>query len=176
MKVPKQKKIPQAVAMILLASALAASNASAQGAKPVSQKHDAKTEVAALLNEFLSKVDTAAMHERFWADDLIYVGNSGSVKSKADIVKSMKESEAKAADTKADSKKSDEPKVTFSAEDVTIRQYGDIAVLNFRLVQHTAGAPDNSYRNSGVFTLRDGKWQVISWQATKVQPVSDTKK
>jgi hypothetical protein len=166
--------------MILLASALAASGASAQSTKFASSAksaaHDAKTEVAALLTEFLSNVDSAAMHERFWADNLIYVGNSGSVKTKADIVKSMKESEAKDAAAKKDGKKSDGPKETFSAEDVTIRQYGDIAVLNFRLVQHTVGAPDNSYRNSGVFTLRDGKWQVISWQATKVQPVSDTKK
>ncbi len=186
MKVPREKRIPQAVAMVLLVSALAASNASAQTKKPTA--HDAKAEVAALLNEFLSKVDSVTMHERFWADDLIYVGNSGSVKSKADIIKSMKEGEAKALGAKApDSsgqdgtakavplQKTDEPKVTFGAEDVTIRQFGDIAVLNFRLVQHTSGAADQAYRNSGVLALRNGKWQVISWQATKV-PASDVKK
>jgi hypothetical protein len=173
MKIPRDKKIPQAVAMVLLVSALAASNVSAQSTKPTA--HDAKVEVAALLNEFLSKVDSVAMHERFWADDLIYVGNSGSVKSKADIIKSMKESEAKTKEPKADSNKPAEPAATFSAEDVTIRQFGDIAVLNFRLVQHTAGAPDQSYRNSGVFALRSSKWQVISWQATKAI-IADSKK
>ena len=166
MKIPRDMKIPQAVAIVLLVSALAASNAAGQASssgKPAA--HDAKAEVTALLNEFLSKVDSAAMHERFWADDLIYVGNSGSVKSKADIIKSMKESEAKSA----------EPSRTYGAEDVTIRQFGDIAVLNFRLVQHTAGSPDQAYRNSGVLALRNGKWQVISWQATKVSN-SDVKK
>jgi len=173
MKVPKQTKIPQAVAMVLLVSALAASNAVGQTSKAaIPAAHDAKAEVAALLQEFLSKVDSAAMHERFWADDLIYVGNSGSVKSKADIIKSMKESEAKPADAK----KPSEPNPTYGAEDITIRQFGDIAVLNFRLVQHTAGQPDNSYRNSGVFVLRNGKWQVISWQATKVPTEDKIKK
>jgi len=177
MQIPTDKKIPQAVAMILLASALAATSASAQTtpqAKPGT--HDAKVEVTALLNEFLSKVDSSAMHERFWADDLIYVGNGGAVRTKAEIVKSVKDGEAKAAEAAKDAaKKPDDPKVTFGAEDMTIRQFGETAVLNFKLVQHTEGKPDQAYRNAGVLVLRNGKWQVISWQATKV-PATDPEK
>jgi hypothetical protein len=147
----REWKIPQAIAMILLASALTAAEA---------QSDTAKAEVTNLLREFLSKVDSSAMHERFWADDLIYTGSSGVVRTKQEIVKSVRESEGKPADPK-------EPKVTFDAEDISVRQFGDLAVLNFKLVQHTAGQPDNFYRNSGTLVKRDGKWQVVSWQATK---------
>ena len=147
-------KIPQAVAMILLASALTAAEA----------QSTAKTEVTNLLREFLSKVDSSDMHARFWADDLIYTGSSGVVKTKAEIVKSVKEGEGKPADPK-------EPKVTFDADDVTVREFGNVAVLNFKLVQHTAGQPDHFYRNSGTLVKRDGKWQVVSWQATKADEV-----
>jgi hypothetical protein len=38
-------------------------------------------EIASLLNEFLAKVDDIAMHERFWADDLVYVSAKGEVRS-----------------------------------------------------------------------------------------------
>ena len=51
-----------------------------------------------------------------------------------------------------------------------VRQFGETIVLNFRLVQHTAGQPDTPFRNSGVFVLRDARWQVVSWQATRVAP------
>jgi hypothetical protein len=147
-------KIPQAVAMILLASAFTVAEA----------QSNAKTEVTNLLREFLSKVDSSEMHSRFWADDLIYTGSSGAVRTKQEIVKSVKEGEGKPADPK-------EPNSTYEAQDVTIREFGNVAVLNFKLVQHTNGQPDHFYRNSGTLVKRDGKWQVVSWQATKADEV-----
>ena len=33
------------------------------------------------------------MHQRFWADDVIYVSNAGVVRTKADILKGMKAEE-----------------------------------------------------------------------------------
>jgi len=120
-------------------------------------------EVTGLLNEFLSKVDDPAMHERFWSDDLIYVSAAGVVRSKAAILESMR-----AGDTPGSrDRKSDEPKATFSAEDVKVRPLSaDVAVLNFRLVQHVGGKT-NYFRNSGTFVKRSGRWQVVSWQATR---------
>lgn len=161
----KDFKIPQAVAMVLLASALAAG----QDAKPTGGKGSnatpvrAQVEVEKLLREFLSKVDSAAMHERFWADDLVYTSAKGVVRGKAEIVKSVREGESS---TVKDAK---EPKVTYGAEDIRIRQYGNTATCAFKLVQHTEGKPDNSYRNTGTFVLRGGKWQVVAWQATKAE-------
>jgi len=124
---------------------------------------DVRAEIASLLNEFLARVDDPAMHERFWAEDLVYVSAAGVVRSKAEIVKSMR-----AGDTPGvREKKPDEPKTTFSAEEVKVRPLGaDVALLNFRLVQH-AGEKTNYFRNSGTFAKRNGHWQVVSWQATR---------
>jgi hypothetical protein len=150
----KDLKIPQAVAMILLAGALTAAEA---------QTSDVKADITQLLRDFLAKVEDPATHERFWADDLIYTSAGGVVRTKAEIVKSVREGAAQPKDPK-------EPKVTFGADDVTVRPFGETAVLNFKLVQHTEGQPDNFFRNSGTFVKRDGKWQVVSWQATRVEP------
>ena len=70
---------------------------------------------------------------------------------------------AKPADPNTNTKKD-----TYDAEDVTVRAYDDIAVLNFKLVNHAADGKTNYFRNSGTFAKRDGKWQVINWQATRV--------
>ena len=124
---------------------------------------DVRAEIASLLNEFLARVDDPAMHERFWAEDLVYVSAAGVVRSKAEILKSMR-----AGDTPGvREKKPDEPKTTFSAEEVKVRPLGaEVALLNFRLVQH-AGEKTNYFRNSGTFAKRNGQWQVVSWQATR---------
>ncbi len=164
------QKIPQAVAMVLLISALACPMCSAQagpdGKSSRQPNTTAKTrgavEVGALLGEFLSKVNDPAMHDRFWADDLVYVGAGGAVRSKAEIMKSVTEEAAKA---KADTAKKDDS-ASYKAEDVKIRQYGDVCVLNFRLAA-SSGNTTSYYRNSGTFVQKDGKWQAISWQATK---------
>jgi hypothetical protein len=55
----------------------------------------------------------------------------------------------------------------YTAEDVQIQVYGDTAVVAFKLV---ATPPDASvvltYFNTGTFLRRNGKWQVVAWQAT----------
>jgi uncharacterized protein DUF4440 len=125
-------------------------------------------EIASLLNEFLTKVDDVAMHERFWADDLVYVSAKGEVRSKAAILESMR-----AGDTPGvRDRKAGEPKTTYSAQEVKVRPLRPgAAMLNFRLVQH-AGDKTNYFRNSGAFVKRDGRWQVVSWQATREEPPS----
>ena len=63
-----------------------------------------------------------------------------------------------------------EPEPVYSAEDVLVRPYGEMAALTFRLVARAADGSVQTYRNSGTFLLRNGKWQAITWQATKVPP------
>jgi hypothetical protein len=122
-----------------------------------------ESDIASLLNEFLAKVDDPAMHDRFWADNLIYVSAAGVVKTKAGILESMRAGDAPGTRER----KPDEPKATFSAEDVKVRSLAaEVAVLNFRLVQHV-GDKTNHFRNSGTFVRRDGRWQAVSWQATR---------
>ena len=117
-----------------------------------------------LLNEFLAGAgrNDAAMHERFWADDLIYTGSSGRRVGKADIMRDVRSVPAP---------RPGEPSTTFTAEDVRIQQYGDTAVVAFRLVGTTirGGATEVSkFLNTGTFLRRGGRWQAVSWQATRL--------
>ena len=65
---------------------------------------------------------------------------------------------------------SGEPPVTYSAEDVRIQQYGDTAIVAFRLVGKAAGDnPEAQYfLNTGTFLKRNGEWRAVAWQATQV--------
>ncbi len=119
-------------------------------------------ELTKLLKEFLAGAsqNVAATHERFWAEDLIYTGSSGRRVSKADIMKEVR--------AEGTPKPGDETTI-FTAEDIRIQQYGDTAIVAFRLVGTTekAGKKEiKNYLNSGTFLKRNGKWQVVSWQAT----------
>ncbi|MFL6539001.1 MAG: nuclear transport factor 2 family protein, partial [Chthoniobacterales bacterium] len=88
----------------------------------------ATAELTKLLNDFLAGAsrNDVAMHERFWADELIYTASSGRRKGKADIMRELRAEEKEP--------KKDEPETTYSAEDIRIQQYGDTAIVAFRLV------------------------------------------
>jgi len=121
-------------------------------------------ELTKLLNEFLagaSKNDVA-MHDRFWADELVYTSALGRRKGKADI---MSELRAEPAATP----KPEEGTTVYTADEIQIQQYGDTAIVAFRLVATTDKAGTKTvanYLNTGTFLKRNGKWQVVGWQAT----------
>lgn len=118
----------------------------------------AQAEIAALLTEFLLKNSDPAQHDRFWADDLVYTSSAAKVQGKADILKSMRETAAK---------ESPEPRPAYGAEDIVVRAYGSMAALNFRLVAKNPDGTATYYRNSGTFLHRHGRWQAVTWQATR---------
>ncbi len=126
------------------------------------------TEITTLLQDFLANVDQASAHDRLWAADLVYTSSAGKVNRKADIMQGFKEPPAK-ADSPA------EPKESYSADDILVRQFGDAAALTFRLTRHAADGSQSHYRNSGMFVRREGRWQVVTWQATivPVEPAAD---
>jgi ketosteroid isomerase-like protein len=117
-----------------------------------------------LLNDFLagaSKNDTA-MHDRFWAEELVYTSALGRRKGKADIMRELR------AEPPA-TPKPDEETTVYTAEEVRIQQYGDTAIVAFRLVATTDKAGTKTvanYLNTGTFLKRTGKWQAVGWQAT----------
>jgi ketosteroid isomerase-like protein len=120
-------------------------------------------ELTQLLNDFLAGAsrNDIAVHERFWADDLIYTGSSGRRLGKAEILAEVKK--------EAGQKSSEE--TSYHAEDIRIQQYGDTAIVAFRLVGQTRKGDVitvQNYLNSGTFLKRNGKWQVVNWQATKM--------
>lgn len=129
--------------------------------------HAAEDDIAVLermLDEFLAgaSVGSVEVHERFWADDLVYTSSSGSRTDKASIVGGMRQS---AAD------RPDEPAIVYSAEDVDVRVYDDAAVVAFRLVgtEQATGAR-TEYFNTGTFLHRGGEWRAVAWQATIIPP------
>jgi hypothetical protein len=131
-------------------------------------------ELTKLLREFLAGAsrNDSTVHERFWADDLIYTRASGKRIGKADILRDVK-SEASA------SKAAEPESTTYGAEDIRILQFGNTAVVAFRLVGTTKkGAQTEvaNYFNTGTFVKRDGKWQAVAWQATKIPDDAEPKK
>jgi ketosteroid isomerase-like protein len=123
----------------------------------------AAEELTQLLKEFLdgaSRNDVAA-HDRFWADDLIYTRSSGARVGKAEILEN-----ARAGPTVTAAERTE-----YSAEDIRIQQYGDTAVVAFRLVGRTGSGPQpvvEHFLNTGTFVKRDGEWRVVAWQSTRV--------
>ena len=121
-------------------------------------------ELTKLLNDFLAGAsrNDPAVHDRFWAEDLIYTRSAGRRVSKADIMRDLRNAPAP---------RPDDPKTVYTAEDVRIQQYGDTAIVAFRLVATTDadGAKQvQNLLNSGTFLKRDGKWQVVNWQSTRM--------
>src|SRR4051794_14801163 len=121
-------------------------------------------ELTKLLQDFLAGASNndMAMHDRFWADELVYTSALGRRKSKADIIRELK------AETTA-TPRPEEGTAVYTAEDIRIQQYGDTGVVAFRLVATTDKSGTKTvanYYNTGTFLKRNGKWQVIAWQAT----------
>lgn len=117
-------------------------------------------ELTKLLNDFLAGAsrNDAAMHDRFWADDLIYTRSAGKRIGKAEIMRDLKPTPG-------------EPATAYTAEDIRIQQYGTTAIVAFRLVGKTEREGETqiaNFLNTGTFLKRNGKWQAVAWQATKV--------
>ena len=119
-----------------------------------------KKELTDLVNEFLEKVDSKDMHNRFWADDLIYTSSSGARFGKEQIMSGFKD------ESTSDDSTDNSSKMTYSAEDIQIQIYDKTAVVAFELVGKT-GETTLNYLNSGTFVKRNGIWVVVNWQATK---------
>ena len=123
-------------------------------------------QLAAMLNQFLDDASNGnrAGFDRFFADDVIYTGSNALVRHKPDIMKNV-----------GSMKPTPDKKTTYSAEDVTVHDFGDAAIVAFRLVARTetksvkgSKVETDSYRNTGTFVRRNGRWQVVAWQATKI--------
>jgi ketosteroid isomerase-like protein len=154
-----------AVAALLPMMALAQS----QSSKPAAAPQDATTQqVTQLVRDFLSNVpkNDPKVFQEFFADDVIYTRATGLTIAKGDILRNI------------DVRASNDPQMTFEADDFTVHPYGEMAVINFRLIAHNIenGKPTTVfYRNTGTFLKRNGKWQAVAWQATKVPEAAKSK-
>src|SRR5262249_40458905 len=82
-------------------------------------------ELTRLLNEFLAGAshNDAAVHDRFWADELVYTGSGGRRRNKSDVMKDVRSAPAP---------KSGDPVTTYTGDDIQIQQYGNTAIVAFR--------------------------------------------
>jgi hypothetical protein len=98
--------------------------------------------------------------DRFFADEIIYTRGTGQVVTKKDILAEVGKESVPASNA------------TFTGEDFNVHQYGDMAVVNFRLVMHAIENDKpvtRTLRNTGTFMKRNGQWQAIAWQATPIE-------
>jgi hypothetical protein len=125
-----------------------------------------------LLNDFLAGAsrNDAAVHDRFWAEDLIYTGSNGRRRGKAEVMHDVRSAPAA---------RTGDPVTNYTAEDIRIQQYGGTAIVAFRLVstvEKDGKTEVTKFLNSGTFLKRKGKWQVVNWQATKMpRPEAEAK-
>lgn len=127
----------------------------------IAHDNPAEHELHDLLDRFLAGASTndVEMHDRFWAEDLVYTSSSGERFGKAEIMAGLAEPPPP----------DDVDQPVYSSEDVNIRLFEDIAVVTFRLVAaDLAQATGTEFFNTGVFQQRDGQWKAFTWQATRI--------
>ncbi len=130
-------------------------------AKPAASQDPVVQQVTQRVRDFLANVpkNDPRVFQDFFADDVIYTRSAGVTVTKADILKNI------------DVRATNDPQASYDADDFTVHPYGEMAVVNFRLIMHNTenGKATTSYfRNTGTFMKRNGKWQAVAWQATKV--------
>jgi len=110
------------------------------------------------LDTFLAgaSVNDRATHEAFWAEDLVYTSSSGERFGKAEILSGLDSANVESAATP-----------TYSASDVVVQDFGDTAVVTFRLRAAQGDELLAEYFNTGVFRRGDPGWQAVTWQATR---------
>ena len=119
-----------------------------------------EAELTAKLHAFMAgaSVNDAAIHDAFWADDLIYTSSTGRRFGKKEIMDGFSTSRTPST-------------TTYTADEIRIKVYGDVAIVAFRMtaVDVASSAPVTTfYLNRGTFVKRDGQWRVVNWQATRV--------
>jgi uncharacterized protein (TIGR02246 family) len=126
------------------------------------QANSTEQQVTKMLRDFLAAVPRGdrQVFDSFFANDVVYTRSAGVTVNKAEIMKNI------------DVRAASEPSATYEADDITVHPYGDsLAIVNFRLVMHTTkdGKQETArLRNTGTFLKRNGKWQVVAWQSTRV--------
>lgn len=131
----------------------------AAGCSPRQTAADVEKELTALEDQWSDayvKGDVAVL-ERIEADDIVQIDADGNLFTKADDI-----AEVKAGIYKVKS---------WTREEMTVRPYGDTAVINgVTRTQGTYKGKDFDSRSRGTDTWmkKDGRWQCVSGQSTRI--------
>ena len=103
--------------------------------------------------------DAAAL-DRILADDLTYTHSSGRVDTKPDFIRSYTAT--------------DQRYVAFDRDNVRVRVYGDAAVVTGTAKVHVKSDTRDAkfeIRFVDVYVRRNGRWQMVAWQSTRIEPL-----
>ena len=112
-------------------------------------------EIIALENrriEAMTKGDIQALQE-ILADDLIYTHTTARIDTKASFIDAISSGRSNYR--------------SVERKDVKVRQFGDSAVVTGHAKVHVG---DNKFeiRYIDVYAKRDGVWQMVAWQSTRL--------
>ncbi len=134
---------------------------------------DQERAIEALLETFLEGAGRGdvAVHERFWAEDLVYTSSSGTRFGKAELLQGVRETQ-----------NTPSPQTSrYWAEETHIMLLDHVAIVTFKLRAETGDEAtgtlaQSAYFNTGTFRLAEGQWRALAWQATRIpaaEPASD---
>ncbi len=130
-------------------------------------RSDAKREIAALeaqLNAAIVMADQQ-FFDRVFADDFTHTNHAGVFRTKAQWMANHKFGAEQPAKSTYD---------TFDVDDLSVRVYGNTAVVTGRSTPRgrdsKGGAITGRYRFIRVWVKRQGHWQVVAFQGTRVAP------
>lgn len=142
------------LATLLLALIVTASGAFAQSG--VGAAADAVKAAELARFKAMTSNDLAAL-ERALGDDLIYTHSSASVDTKASYVGSIRSGALKY--------------VSIDPGEMTVRVYGTTAIITATAKVSSISngqTMTNQLRYTDIWVLRDGRWQMVGWQSTRV--------
>lgn len=103
----------------------------------------------------------AAFFDNILADEVIYTTLNGEIKNKAEVLDDYRKHS-----------------ITFRShvfDDIKVRLYGDVAVVTNRAVAVSTyqDKPRRSVtRNTRTWVHRNGRWQVVAFQSTRIAAIS----
>jgi uncharacterized protein (TIGR02246 family) len=160
-------KMNVAFALLVTAGGIAFAQQSSRekGEDDRRSRSDAKREIEALearLNDAIVKADRE-FFDRIFADDFTHTNHAGVFRTKAQWMANHKLDEEKTARSTYDA---------FDVDDLSVRVYGETAVVTGRSTpkgrDSKGGAITGRYRFTRVWVKRQGRWQVIAFQGTRI--------
>lgn len=147
--------LPWSVGACVVATALG--QQPANGSQEAADRQEL-TRLETVWNDAHMRGDAAAL-DRLWADDLTVAVPNMPVFTKADTIRIWRTAQMKFQ--------------RYETSDVSIRLYGDAAVVTGRLERSRTfdnRTVDDRWRFTKVYVRRDGRWQVVAFHASTAAP------
>lgn len=145
--------------LLLLLSVAATQAAMPQPDAKLNEQTSAEQALRQLEREWddaLVRKDVATI-DRILSDDFVYIDSVGGVNPKAALLEGIKNSEALIA--------------PFETEDVSVRIYGDTAVLTGRFTQkatYQGQSFSGQFRYTDVYVKRVNQWRAVTAHASRI--------